>query len=84
MGRPPDCPLEPHTRSDANFGVRTNRFGFTITGSTDLVIVAEACTNPASSVWSTIGTNTLTGGSSCFSDPQWTNYPNRFHRFRSP
>jgi hypothetical protein len=70
--------------SGASFGVRTNRFGFTISGSSNLVIVVEACTNPANSLWSPVGTNTLTGGSSYFSDPRWTNYPARFYRLRSP
>ena len=70
--------------SDASFGVRTNRFGFTITWASGLVIVVEACTNLANPVWSPAGTNTLTDGSSYFSDPQWTNYPARFYRLRSP
>jgi len=65
-------------------GVRTNGFGFNITGSSNLVIVVEACTNLADSLWSPVGTNTLIGGSSYFSDPQWTNYPGRFYRLRSP
>lgn len=69
--------------SDGSFGVRTNRFGFNITGSSNLVIVVEACTNLASPSWSPVGTNTLSGGSSCFSDSQWTNYPCRFYRLRS-
>jgi len=30
-----------------DFGVRTNRFGFTITGANNLVIVVEASTNLA-------------------------------------
>ena len=29
-------------------------------------------------------TNTITTGSSYFSDPQWTNYPTRFYRFQMP
>jgi hypothetical protein len=29
-------------------------------------------------------TNTLAGGSFYFSDPEWTNYPSRFYRVRSP
>jgi hypothetical protein len=29
-------------------------------------------------------TNTLTGGSAYFRDPQWMNHPARFHRLRSP
>jgi hypothetical protein len=75
--------------SDACFGVRTNQFGFNITGSSNLVIVVEACTDLANPTWSPVGTNTLntfigTNGSSYFSDSQWTNYPGRFYRFRSP
>jgi hypothetical protein len=69
---------------DASFGVLTNRFGFTITGTSNLVIVVEACTNLASPIWSPVGTNALTGGSSYFSDPQWTNYPARFYRLTQP
>jgi hypothetical protein len=69
---------------NASFGVRTNRFGFNITGSSGLVIVVEACTNLSNPVWTSVGTNTLTGGSSYFSDPRWTNYPGRLYRLRSP
>jgi hypothetical protein len=67
-----------------SFGVQTNQFGFTITATTNLVIVVEACTDPGNPVWSPLATNTLTGGSSYFTDPQWTNYPGRFYRLRSP
>jgi hypothetical protein len=70
--------------SGASFGVLTNAFGFTITGSSNLVIVVEGCTNLANPAWSVVGTNTLTGGSSYFSDPQWMNYPRRFYRLSSP
>jgi hypothetical protein len=74
--------------SDPNFGMRTNQVGFSITGATNLVTVVEACTNLVNPVWSPVGTNTLAGplagGSSYFSDPQWTNYPARFFRLRSP
>ena len=74
---------------DASFGVRTNRFGFNITGTSNLVIVVEASTNLFNPVWQPIQTNTLntfigTNGTSYFSDPQWTNYPGRFYRLRSP
>jgi hypothetical protein len=70
--------------SDASFGVRSNRFGFTITGASNLVLVVEASTNLANPVWIPAGTNTLTDGSSYFSDPDWTNHPARFYRLRSP
>ena len=68
----------------ASFGVQTNQFGFTITGSSNLVVVVEACTNLVNPVWVPVGTTTLTGGSSSFSDPQWTNYPARFYRLGPP
>jgi hypothetical protein len=69
---------------EPNFGVRTNRFGFTISWATNISVVVEACTNFTNPVWQPVQTNTLTGGSSFFSDPQWTNYPSRFYRLRSP
>jgi hypothetical protein len=49
-----------------------------------MVVMVQACTNLANSIWSPISTNTLTGGSFYFSDPKWTNYPARFYRLRSP
>ena len=64
--------------------VGTNGFGFNIAGSSNLVIVVEAFTELADPVWSSLVTNTLTNGSSYFRDPQWTNYPARFYRLRSP
>jgi hypothetical protein len=70
--------------SDANFGVRTNQFGFNINWAGGMTVVVETCTNLANPVWNPVATNTLTGGSSYFSDPQWTNYPGRFYRLRSP
>ena len=70
--------------SDGSFGVQTNRFGFNITGTTNIPIVIEACANLASPVWVPLQSCTLTNGSVYFCDPQWTNYPGRFYRFRSP
>ena len=70
--------------SDASFGVRAGQFGFTITGTSGLVIVVEASADLANPVWTPVGTNTLTGGSSSFSDPQSVNHPARFYRLRSP
>ena len=49
-----------------------------------MVVVVEASTNLANPIWSPLATNTLTSGSSYFSDPQWTNYPGRFYRLRWP
>jgi hypothetical protein len=85
LGGRPTVVWNPQVQSSrATFGVRTNRFGFTITGSSNLVIVVEASTNLANPLWSPVATNTLTTGSSYFSDPQWTNYRGRFYRLRSP
>ena len=69
---------------DANFGVVTNKFGFKITGTANIPIVVEACSNLASSAWVALQNCTLTNGNIYFSDPQWTNYPARFYRLRSP
>jgi hypothetical protein len=67
-----------------SFGVKTNHFGFVISWATNLPVVVEACTNLANLLWFPVGTNTLTGGSSYFSDAQWTNYPTRLYRLRWP
>ncbi len=59
-------------------------FGFNFTWASGRVIVVEASADLGNPVWSPVGTNTLTGGSSYFSDPEWTNYPTRLYRLRSP
>ena len=66
-----------------SFGVQANRFGFVISWARNLSVVVEACTDLTQPVWSPVGTNTLTDGSSYFSDPLWTNRPARFYRLRS-
>ena len=69
---------------DGHFGARTNQFGFTISGSSGMVVVVEAGTTLAHPNWSPLLTNTLTSASFYFSDPDWTNHPARFYRLRSP
>jgi hypothetical protein len=69
---------------DGRFGIRTNRFGFNITGTANIPIVVEACTNLVHPVWVPLLSCTLTNGSLYFSDPAWTNYPRRFYHLRSP
>jgi hypothetical protein len=59
-------------------------FGFVVSWATNLSVVVEACTNLANSTWSPVSTNALTRGWFYFSDPQWTNYPARLYRIRSP
>ena len=70
--------------SGANFGVKTNEFGFNITWASGRVVVVEGCANLASGVWTPLQTGTLTNGLFYFSDPQWTNYPGRFYRVSAP
>ncbi|HXP63532.1 MAG TPA: leucine-rich repeat domain-containing protein, partial [Dongiaceae bacterium] len=67
-----------------SFGIRTNQFGFNITGSSNLVVVIEASTNLLNPSWYPLQTNTLNGNSLHFADPQWTNYPSRFYRLSMP
>jgi len=70
--------------SDGSFGVRSNQFGFNITGTANIPIAVEACANLASPVWTPLQALKLTNGSFYFSDPQWTNFPVRFYRISSP
>ena len=65
------------------FGLQNKGFGFIISWATNLPVVVEACTDLDNPAWSPVGTNTLTSGSSYFSDPAWTNYSSRFYRIRS-
>jgi len=65
---------------EPNFGVQPGGFSFTISWATNVSVVVEAATNLANPVWIPVSTNTLTGGTNYFSDPQWTNYPRRFYR----
>ena len=69
---------------DASFGVGTDGLGFNITGTTNIPIVLEACTNLANQQWIPLQSCTLTNASVYFGDPDWTNYPARFYRIRSP
>ena len=66
------------------FGVQTNGFGFIISWATNSFVVVEASTTLVNPTWAPVSTNTLNSGSSYFSDPEWSNYPNRFYRLRSP
>jgi hypothetical protein len=66
--------------SGASFHIQTNQYCFTVTSTSNQVIVVEACTNLANPVWVPLATNSLTSGTNEFCDPQWTNYPARFYR----
>ena len=69
---------------DTSFGVQTNQFGFKINWAIGQTVVVEACTNLSNAIWRSLQTNKLTGGTANFSDPGWTNFPDRFYRLRSP
>jgi hypothetical protein len=64
--------------------VRTNKFGFNITGTSGLVIVVEASSSLSNPAWSSMETNTLVSGLAYFSDPHWTNFTARFYRIQNP
>jgi hypothetical protein len=70
--------------SGGSFGVRSNGFGFNITGSTNLPLVVMASANLANPVWTPLANLTLTNGSFYFTDPQWTNCQNRFYSLAMP
>ena len=70
--------------TDVRFGVQENQFGFKITWASGQAVAVEACTTLSNPDWQPLQTNMLTTGTAYFSDPQWTNYPGRFYRLRSP
>ena len=82
---PSNCFVEPQVRTDdPNFGVRSNQFGFNISGTTNITVVVEASIDLANPTWTPVATYTLVDGSSYFCDPDRTNYSGRFYRLRSP
>ena len=69
---------------DASFGVGSAGFGFNITGTADIPIVVEASTTLAHDDWVRLQSLNLTNGAFYFSDHEWTNFPARNYRIRSP
>jgi hypothetical protein len=67
-----------------SFGPQPAGFGLPIAGTPDIPIVLEAAAQAAGSPWTPLLSGTLTNGSIHFSDADWTNYPTRFYRIRSP
>jgi len=70
--------------NNPSFGVQSNGFGFIISWATNISVMVEVSTNLANSSWLPVSTNALSNGVAYFSDPQWTNFPARFYRIRSP
>ena len=63
-------------------GVKPGGFGFTLLPClTNQTIVVEASANLVN--WQPIWTNTLSGASADFVDPEWFHHPMRFYRARS-
>jgi hypothetical protein len=59
-------------------------FSFTISWLTNLPVVVEAATTLVKPVWQPLQTNVPSSGVIEFSDPNWTHYPARFYRARTP
>jgi hypothetical protein len=74
----------PMIQTGGSLGVSSNQFGFNITGTADIPIVVEACTNLANPVWSPLQAATLANGSFIFSESLQTNSPARYYRISSP
>lgn len=70
--------------ADGGFGVQSNAFGFNVSGISNQVVVIEAGSNLTISQWMPLQTNTLGNDPLHFSDPDWSNYPGRFYRARTP
>lgn len=62
----------------------TGSFDFTVAWASGQTIRVQACTNLANPAWVNLSTNTLTGGSCLFSDPDWASYDHRYYRIFSP
>jgi hypothetical protein len=74
----------PQAKAGSTFGVVDGNFGFDIVNEGSPVVVVEACDNIAEGVWTSVATNTLTGGSSRFEDSDSAKHASRFYRFAMP
>jgi hypothetical protein len=85
LGELPAVLWNPAVQNDASFGLRLDRFGFNIGGTSNIIVVVEACTDLVNSGWVLVSTNTVTNGATYFGDTQqWTNHPNCYYRLRMP
>ena len=82
-GRPPIV-WNPGVSTGAGFGMRSEGFGFTVTGTNSMAVAVEASTNLAGAVWVPVETVTLSNGAAAFTDTASTNLPARFYRFHMP
>ena len=79
----PPPPWNAQVQFDSSFGVLSNQFGFNVAGA-NWSFVVEARTNLSDPIWTPLTTDTISHGCSYFGDPQWTNFPIRYYRVRSP
>lgn len=75
---------QPAIPFSANFGVRSNLFGFNLNVPSGRVTVIDACTNLIDPVWVPLITNTPRGEQYLFTDPRWSNFIDRYYRIRFP
>jgi hypothetical protein len=85
FGGRPTVPWLPRMETSGPGNVTgTGAFSFTVNWASGRSVVVEACTNLANPAWYPLATNTIAGGSFCFSDPDRRSYGNRFYRVRTP
>jgi hypothetical protein len=65
-------------------GSQAGALDLTIVGTPNIPFVLETAANVTTGPWTSLQTGTLTNGLALFSDSEWTNYPARFYRIRSP
>ena len=84
FGTLPAAPWNPSVAHDANFGLKANRFGFSISGAPGYQCVVAVCTNLTTTNWAARSTLVLTNGTGMFSDASWSNRPVSFYRLQAP
>lgn len=70
------------TVAGAAFSGVPARFGFTINGTSNLIVVVEASTDLGAAVWVPVSTNTIGTATAVFSDPDSGSGQRRFYRLR--
>jgi hypothetical protein len=66
------------------FGPTREGFRFTVTGTPDIPIRVDACTNLSKRIWTPLLTTRLSSGSLNFMDDGYGSYPSRFYRISGP
>jgi hypothetical protein len=70
--------------SDGTLGAHAGQFGFNITGTSNISVVVESCTNLAGGIWSPLQTLTLTNGTVRFAETLQTNAGGRYYQLATP